>query len=466
MVLKNTSKNIYESNTTKFFINEKLSKQIDEKTITQLENVSKLPGIIGKALAMPDVHLGYGFPIGGVAGFDKEKGIVSPGGIGFDINCGVRVLVSNFTKDEVEEKKEELLDEFLKRIDVGIGNNRNFFVTRKEVDEILEKGVIWAVEKGMATKEDLEFCEENGCFKGANKKLISQKAKGKGMNQMGSLGSGNHFVEIQYVENIFDNKVAKKFGITKKNQVVVMIHCGSRGLGRRVAIDYIDKISKEFPNLASSFKQNNLEYAPINSKLMQDYLSAMYGAANYAFCNRQILTHNVRKSFEKVLGDGDLKLVYDVSHNIAKFEKYEIDGEEKEVLVHRKGATRSFGKDSLEIPKKYMEVGQPVLLPGSMGTGSYILCGNNNSKKISLGSCAHGAGRLVSRSQAKKKFNVKEIEETLKKRGILVKGTNESGLLEEAPQSYKDVDEVVKTIDDLDIANLVVRLKPMGVIKG
>jgi len=451
----------------KLFLSQKLYDNINDDCIDQVKNVASLPGIVKASIAMPDIHKGYGFPIGGVAAFDSKKGIITPGGIGFDINCGIRVLTTNLTKKDVLPKIDELLEKFLEYIGVGMGEGSITRLSINELNDILENGVNWAFKKGYANENDLEFCEENGCFNGASSKVLSQKAKGRGINQLGSLGSGNHFIEIQCVDEILEKSVAKILGITKKNQVVIMIHSGSRGLGHQVASDYLRKIEDEYEKEINNLPERDLAYAPINSKLGKEYYLAMKCAANYAFANRQVMTHFVRKSFaevfEKVI---NIDLLYDLSHNIAKMETHFINGKMQEVCVHRKGATRSFGPFNKEIPLKYQLIGQPVLLPGSMGTFSYILTGTNTAMKESFGSCAHGAGRNLSRKKANDLFDSKTIIQELKEKEIIVKGVTQKGITEEAPGAYKDVSEVIKTLNETKLATPVVKLKPLGVIKG
>lgn len=472
MALKKIDKNIWEIPKEgkmlvpgMIFASEELMKNIekDGKTIEQVQNVAKLTGIVGKSLAMPDAHQGYGFPIGGVAGFDIEKGIISPGGVGYDINCGVRLLTTNLSKEEFIKKRPEVLNEVFKNVPSGVGKGGILKLTDIEMDKVLEEGAGWAISKGYGTKEDLERIEDNGCIKPSNSKKLTKKAKARGRDQLGTLGSGNHFLEIQEVQEIFDKKTAEAFGL-EKNQIVIMIHCGSRGLGHQTASDYIHLMEKEY-----GFKHlpdRELACAPINSKLGQDYREAMAGAANFAFANRQIISHQIRESLKKFFPKVKIQLLYDVCHNIAKFEEHTLNGKTQTLCVHRKGATRSFGPGRKEIPIIYRKIGQPVIIPGSMGTFSYVLVGTKKAEEISLGSTAHGAGRLLSRSYAINNLDINKLTKEMKSKDILLKGGSKKGALEEAPEAYKDVNEVVRVSDELGIGKIVARLKPLAVLKG
>ncbi|MEK6896888.1 MAG: RtcB family protein [Nanoarchaeota archaeon] len=434
-----------------------------DKTIEQVKNVACLPGIVKYSIACPDAHQGYGFSVGAVAAFDAKKGIISPGGIGFDINCGVRIIRTGIDKKDFLKKRKEILTEICRKIPAGVGEKSEFRLSDKEINEVLEKGVGWAVEKNYATKEDIEMTEDNGCIIGASAREVSQKAKGRGKNQLGTLGSGNHFLEMQEVESIFDEKIANLFGL-KKGHVVIMIHSGSRGLGHQIASDYIQAMEKEYG--FAHLPDRQLAYAPINSKLGEKYLSAMAAAANFAFVNRQLMTYQVRKVFEKFFPKNKLELVYDITHNIAKFEDFEINGKKQTLCVHRKGATRSFGAGRKEIPLLYRKAGQPIFLPGSMGTFSYVLVGNEKAAEISFSSTAHGAGRVLSRSYAVKNISPEKIQKELDKYDVMIKAGSRKGIVEEAPEAYKDVNEVARVSDALGIGNLVARLKPLAVIKG
>ncbi len=436
-----------------------------DKTLIQARNLASLPGLY-RAFVMPDGHQGYGFPIGGVAALDFLKGGISPGGIGYDINCGVRLVSTSLMIDDVIPKMSQLADALYNAVPAGLGEG-NVKTTKEELNEVLTKGAKWAFEKGYGIKEDLENSEESGSFEGADSSKVSEQAKARGRNQLGSLGSGNHFIEIQYVSDIFDEKIAKAFGL-KKNQIVYMIHCGSRGLGHQVCSDYLRKMEKEFPNEIKKLPDRELVYAPAGTQLCDDYLKAMKAAANFAWCNRYIIADLVRNCFVKIFDvkKESIKTVYDVAHNIAKVEEHEFNGKMKKVYMHRKGATRAFGPGRKEIPSRYREVGQPVIIPGSMGTGSYVLVGTTEGMKESLGSTAHGAGRLMSRTQATKEFNGHALISQLAKKGIIVKGHSMIGLAEEAPGAYKDIDEVARVSDELGIAKRVVKLKPLAVVKG
>ncbi|PLW80309.1 RNA-splicing ligase RtcB [Candidatus Woesearchaeota archaeon] len=452
----------------KVFASDKLIDAIEaDGALAQGINVSKLPGIQKASIMMSDSHKGYGFSIGGVAAFDKEEGIITPGGIGFDINCGVRLLATNLTKEEVEPKIEPLLESLFKNVPSGVGSESEMKLSDDEVDAVLKNGARWAVEQGFGNEDDLKHSEEEGSMPGCDPKLISMKCKGRGRRQLGTLGAGNHFLEVQIVDEIYDKEKASVFGIKEKNQIVVMIHCGSRGLGHQVCSDYLRKMEDEYPNIIEELPEKDLIYAPFSSKLGQDYYSAMIGAANFAWANRHIIAHNVRKSFEEVFGkEATLKTVYDVAHNIAKLEKHTINGEEKELIVHRKGATRAFAPNRPELPEDYKPTGQPILLPGSMGTSSYILVGTEKAMEESFGSTAHGAGRKMSRFQAMKSMQADEVVKELESHNIHIKSASKKGIVEEAPEAYKDIDEVVKVSHEAGIGKLVAKVKPLGVIKG
>ncbi len=451
----------------KIFASEKLMKHLEKDiSIQQAINVSKLPGIVGWSIMMPDAHQGYGFSIGGVAAFDAETGIVSPGGVGFDINCGVRSIATSLNANEVRNKITELLDSLYKHIPSGLGKESEERLSDEELNDILENGVKALVERGIGTDEDVHFCEAEGKLENANSDFVSRRAKARGRRQLGTLGAGNHFLEVQEVEEIFDEKTAKAFGIKEVGQVLIMIHCGSRGLGHQVASDFLRKIEEEYSDLIEELPEKDLAYAPIQSKLAKEYLGAMAAAANFAWANRHKISHFSKIAFNEVFPEAQFRTIYDVAHNIAKFETHEVNGEKRKLLVHRKGATRAFGPDSPELPKEYQKTGQPILIPGSMGTPSYILVGTKESSKVSFSSTAHGAGRLMSRLEAKKTFNGEELVKELSEQGISIKVGNIRGIGNEAPGAYKDVDEVVKISHEAKIGNLVVKLKPIGVIKG
>ncbi len=436
----------------------------DGKSMEQVKNVASLPGIVEKSIAMPDAHQGYGFPIGGVAAFDLDKGIISPGGVGYDINCGVRLLLTNIAKKDFMFKRRAILDDLYKKVPSGVGKDSEFKLDDKELNKVLNDGVNWAVDKGYATKEDKERIEDFGCIEGADASKVSPRAKARGRGQLGTLGSGNHFLEIQEVEAIYNSKIAEVFGIMNKEQIVILIHSGSRGLGHQTASDYILKMEKEY-----GFKHlpdRELACAPIDSQLGKDYRAAMAAAANFAFVNRQLMTYQVRKSFIEFFPKAELKIVYDIAHNIAKFEEHVVGGKSCMLCVHRKGATRSFGPGREEIPAVYRKIGCPIFIPGSMGTYSYVLIGTKKAEEISFGSTAHGAGRVLSRSYAIKNLKMDDVEKELKRHDVLLKVGSRKGALEEAPAAYKDVNEVARVSHELGIGQLVARLKPLAVIKG
>ena len=448
----------------KIIANEKILEDIKkDKTIEQIKNVATLPGILKASIAVSDAHQGYGFPIGGVAAFDLDKGVVSPGGVGFDINCSVRLLRTNLTKDDILKNQDKVIDSLYRKIPAGVGKGSKFQITKTELKKLLEQGARYMVEKGYGNKEDYLHMEEEGCIKGADAEKVSEKAIKRGLGQLGTLGAGNHFLEIQYVDEIFDEKTAKAFGL-EKNQITIMIHCGSRGLGHQVASDYIEKMGKQYG--FKSLPDIELTHAPIKSELGKDYLAAMACAANFAFANKQLITHWIREELKYIFPKSQIDVVYDVCHNIAKFEEHLIDGKKKIVCIHRKGATRSFGPGRKEIPVTYRKVGQPVLIPGSMGTASYVLVGTKKSEELTFGSTVHGAGRVKSRSQALREFRGEKVKQELKEKGIKIRSKSFKCLAEEAPDVYKDIDEVVKVVDEIGISKKVARLKPLAVVKG
>jgi len=434
-------------------------------TLKQTRNMACLPGIQKAALAMPDAHQGYGFPIGGVAAFDMDRGIISPGGVGYDINCGVRLLRTDFFEKDIQGKKKALLDAIFERVPTGVGRGRSTKLSSQEIKQVCTKGARWVVEKGYGREEDLKRTEEEGMIKHADPGNLSQRAINRGSSQLGSLGSGNHFLEIQKVTNIYDQKTAVAFGIHSQGQILVMIHCGSRGLGHQVASDYIRQMENEIGT--KELPDRQLVNAPIRSKLGKKYYESMNSAVNFAFANRQMIAYFVREVFEKIMGTSEgMDQVYDVCHNVAKFETHMINGKETKVCIHRKGATRSFGPGHKEIPDVYRHVGQPVLIPGSMGTSSYVLKGTEKAEEVSFSSTAHGAGRLMSRRQALRNFRGEKIKKELHNRGIELRARGWKCVAEEASPVYKDVDEVVRVSDSLGIGKLVVKADPVGVIKG
>jgi tRNA-splicing ligase RtcB len=436
----------------------------------QVANVACLPGIVGNSLAMPDIHLGYGFAIGGVAAFDPENGgIISPGGVGYDINCGCRVLRTDLTYDEIKDKIERIADRLASEVPSGVGSEGPISLDPKQLDQVLTTGSKWAVKNGYGEEDDVIHTEANGALEGADPSKVSSHAKERGVNQLGTLGSGNHFLEVQRVEEIYDEKVANAFGIFK-DQITIMIHSGSRGLGHQVCTDYIKVMMGALQKYNIQVPDRQLCCAPVNSQEGLDYFGAMAAAANYAWCNRQLLMHWTRDSFAKVLGSGPgklgIKLIYDVAHNIAKKETHKVNGKEKLLCIHRKGATRAFPAGNPEIPEDYKEVGQPVLIPGDMGRYSYVLVGTQRAMEETWGSVCHGAGRLLSRAAATRKISVQGLLNELHEKGVTVRTASKKGLVEEAPEAYKDVREVVNIVDQAGLARKVAKMKPLAVIKG
>ncbi|MDI6733978.1 MAG: RtcB family protein [Patescibacteria group bacterium] len=436
----------------RIFASEKILRDVlKDESLEQVVNVSTLPGIQKYSYAMPDIHEGYGFPIGGVAAMDINEGVISPGGIGFDINCGVRLLRTEKTFDEIKNKISEFTSAIYKEVPSGVGVGGRFKMVNKELDAVLAYGAEEMLKKGYAMEDDLKNCESGGCLKEADPGLVSKRAKDRGRDQLGTIGAGNHFIEIQKVQEIFNEECARKWGLFK-NQITILIHCGSRGLGHQVATDYIQTMLNSLSKYNISVCDSQLACAPFSSYEGQNYFGAMSAAANFAWANRQLITWEVREAWRKVFGFTaglELKLVYDVAHNIAKIEEY--GG--REMVVHRKGATRAFPE-------------QPVLIPGSMGTASYVLVGAEESLKSSFGSCCHGAGRVMSRTRAKKTVRGSELKKDLEEKGIFIKAGSIAGLAEEAPVAYKDIDEIVSIVHEIGLAKKVVRLKPLGVIKG
>ena len=436
-----------------------------DQTLLQARNVACLPGIVRMSYVMPDGHQGYGFPIGGVAAFDPEGGIVSPGGVGYDINCGVRLLKTDFTEAEVTGRRKELLSGIFGAVPAGVGKGGVTKLSRTVLREILVKGAVWAVENGYGSGEDLERTEESGRMKDAAADDISERAMERGLPQIGTLGSGNHFLEIQKVDEIFDEEAARAFGLTGRGQVLVMIHCGSRGLGHQVASDFIEAMENAFG--VAGLPDRELVHAPFKSAEGQRYYRSMCAAVNYAFANRQMIAHGVRGVFARVLGSSrGMGQVYDVCHNVAKIEEHDVGGRSTRLVVHRKGATRSFGPGRPGLPAAYRSVGQPVIIPGSMGTASYLLAGTAAAEALSFGSTAHGAGRVMSRHEALRRFRGEKIRDDLARRGIELMSTSWKGVAEEASEAYKDVDEVVRVSHEVGLGRLVARVVPIGVMKG
>jgi tRNA-splicing ligase RtcB len=448
-----------------------LEKMQTDRTLEQCVNVAHLPGIYKYAITLPDGHEGYGFPIGGVAATDYDEGVISPGGVGYDINCGVRLLTTNLSEKEIRPKLTELTNTIFENVPCGLGSRRkDFRVTQHDLEKLAIEGVQWIIDQGLGWAEDVEHCEENGCMKNANPDKVSADAKNRGLTQIGTLGSGNHFLEIQKVDKIYDSSVAKTFGIETEGQVTIMIHCGSRGFGHQVCSDYLRVMERAVGKYKIALPDRELACAPGKSQEAQDYYQAMSCAVNYAFSNRQAIMHWVRQSFQQVFKQNPekfgLKLVYDVAHNIAKIETHQIDGGQKKVWVHRKGATRAFPPNHEEIPADYRSVGQPVLIPGSMGTSSWLLVGTERAMQVSFGSTAHGAGRMMSRAAAKRNFWGGDIKKAMEQRGIYVRAASAVVLAEEADPAYKNVDVVVDVSDKIGIATKVARFVPIAVAKG
>ncbi len=436
------------------YANERLLAAIQkDQSLEQAANVAMLPGIVGRALAMPDIHQGYGFPIGGVAATDEEHGVVSPGGVGFDINCGVRLLSSNLTLNDVRPRLRDLVHQLFRDAPSGAGHSGQLKVSDHDLQLVLETGPRWAIDRDMGSEADLDQTEERGCIAGADAFAVSPRAKQRGKPQLGTLGSGNHFLEIQVVDEVFDLVTAGKHRL-EKDRIVVLIHTGSRGLGHQVCSDYVSLMDETMRKYNIDLPDRQLACAPINTPEGQRYLKAMAAAANFAWTNRQCISHAVRAGFKRIFGpDTHMPVIYDVAHNIAKFETHSVDGRPKRVLVHRKGATRSFPN-------------QPVFIPGSMGTASYFLLGQERAMRETFGSACHGAGRLLSRSAAKKNTSAKEIQKELESRGIIVQSLTREGLTEEKPEAYKDIEAVIEVVHNAGLAARVARLRPIGVIKG
>ncbi len=435
-------------------------------SLQQAMNVATLPGIVGPSLAMPDIHQGYGFPIGGVAALDWDAGVVSPGGVGFDINCGVRLVRSTLREAEVRARLKQLMDQVFRDVPCGAGGSGFIKIGPRDLERILVDGARWMVKNGYGEERDAEFAEAGGALEGADPKAVSERARERGMPQIGTLGSGNHFLEIQYVEEVEDEAAARAFGIST-GQVVVLIHSGSRGLGHQVCTDYVSIMNQTMAKYGIQLPDRQLACGPIHSGEGERYLAAMRAAANFAWANRQGILHFLRGAVRRVFGDAvRLDLIYDVCHNIAKRERYEVEGRERDVLVHRKGATRAFPPGHREIPADYRAVGQPVFVPGSMGTASWVLAGSEGAMRETFGSVCHGAGRLMSRTAAKKGKNARDEQRKLEERGILVRSETRDGILEELPEAYKNVDEVIEVVHNAGLARKVARLRPMAVIKG
>jgi len=435
-------------------------------SLEQAMNVATLPGIVGPSLAMPDIHQGYGFPIGGVAAMDWETGVVSPGGVGYDINCGVRLLRTSLSEADVRARLRDLVNQVFRDVPCGTGGEGPLRIDQKQLEAVLVQGAQWMVENGYGDQRDAELCEENGKLEGADPGKVSQKAKQRGRPQLGTLGSGNHFLEVQYVEQIHDAEAARAMGL-ELGQAVVLVHCGSRGLGHQVCTDYLAEMGAAMKRYNITLPDRQLACVPIQSPEGQAYLAAMRASANFAWANRQAILHFLRGSFRRIFGaDTGLSLIYDVCHNIAKRERHEVEGKKRDVLVHRKGATRAFPPGHREVPAIYRHIGQPVLIPGSMGTASWVLVGAEGAMRETFGSVCHGAGRLMSRTAARKGRDAREVQKRLEEQGILVRADSRDGILEEIPEAYKNVDEVIEVVHQAGLARKVARCRPIGVIKG
>jgi tRNA-splicing ligase RtcB len=448
---------------------ELLEEALRDRSIEQLVNTATLPGIAGQALAMPDIHQGYGFPIGGVVATELPDGVISPGGVGYDINCGVRLLSTNLDRSEIEPHLEDLTTAMFYNCPSGVGKKGHLRLSEKEIDDLAVNGARWAVKKGYGNSQDVARTEESGQLAGADPSRVSQRAKQRGMPQVGTLGAGNHFIEVDVIDQVYDEVAAQAMGL-RVGGIAVQIHCGSRGYGHQICDDFVKRLQPVVRKYGIQLPDRQLVCAPFESPEGQAYFGAMACAANYAFANRQVLTHYVRLSFEQTLAGHlphwEVSQVYDIAHNMAKLETHEIDGKRKRMCVHRKGATRAFGPGFQGLPPEYRDIGQPVLVPGSMGTMSFVLVGTETSMAQTFGSSCHGAGRTMSRSKAKKMVHGGRLKDQLEREGIIVRAGSLKGLAEEAPAAYKEVDNVVKVVHGAGIARKVARLRPLAVIKG
>ncbi len=455
----------------RFYATQKMLPQIfKDNALVQLINVAHLPGIQKYAMAMPDIHYGYGFPIGGVAAFDMDEGIISPGGVGYDINCGVRFCRTNLTYTEIQDLLQDIVKGFYQYVPSGVGSSGAIKkLNQNDENEVMTKGARWAIEQGFGNKDDLEHTENFGCMDQADPNVISERARRRGLDQVGTLGSGNHFLEIGIIDKIYNDSLAERLNL-KLDQVIVMVHSGSRGFGYQVCDDFLHEMVTSLHDLPFRIPDRQLACAPFKSELGQRYFRAMCCAANYAWANRQVLMSLAKESIMKTLSISEstlgFKLIYDVCHNIAKLEKHYVNGEEKMLCVHRKGATRAFGPGREELSAEYKEIGQPVIIPGDMGTHSYLLIGTEKAMMESFGSCCHGAGRVLSRSAAKRTFTFHEVKNKLQKQGIVVWSVQKNTLVEESPETYKNVSEVVDAVEIAGLAKRVVRTRPLGVLKG
>jgi len=446
-----------------------LEKAFEDRSIEQLVNTATLPGLVGAAMAMPDCHQGYGFPIGGVVATEYPEGVISPGGVGYDVNCGVRLLRTPLAWEETEPHLAALAESLFRNCPSGMGAKGPIRLSSSQLDDVLVSGAQWAVSEGYGTKEDILRTEEEGAMAGANPAVCSPKSKERGRDQLGTLGSGNHFIEVDRVTHVYDEAAAAAFGLFL-GQAVVQIHCGSRGFGHQVCTDYVERLQRTIRNYGFQLPDRQLVCAPLTTREGQEYLEAMKASANFAWANRQVLTEGIRRSFEDVLkGSGsrwEVSVVYDIAHNIAKIEEHSVSGRVVKVCVHRKGATRAFGPGSPALPEQYRAVGQPVLVPGSMGTASYVLVGTEEAMRLSFGSCCHGAGRMLSRKAATRETSGREVMDELAEKGIHIRAGSFRGLAEERPGAYKDVDRVVAVVANAGIARLVAQMQPLAVVKG
>ncbi len=437
-----------------------------QEALKQLMNVATLPGVIKEVYGMPDIHWGYGFPIGGVAGFDVEDGgIISPGAVGFDINCGVRLIVTELRYEDVKDKVHILVDNIYKNVPVGVGSRSSLRLGRKGLAKVCEKGALWAVENGYGEDSDLIYIEDNGALPFADPSTVSKKAYERGEDELGTLGGGNHFIEVQVVQEIYDQVTAQKFGLFE-GQLAVMIHTGSRGFGHQIATDYIKIMRENLKKHNKDLPDKQLINAPFDHPIGKDYFSAMACAANYAFANRQIISHLVKNAFRNVYGDVVLRTLYDLAHNIAKLENHVVNGKTKKLIVHRKGATRALGPGNKKLPERYRETGQPVIIPGDMGTASYLMVGTAKAEEMTFSSSAHGAGRLLGRREALRRLSFESVVNELTKKGIALRSRGKKTVVEEAPEAYKNIDDVVKITDSVGIAKKIARFIPVGVVKG
>jgi tRNA-splicing ligase RtcB len=450
-----------------FATEQMLEQALKDRSVNQLVNVTFLPGLQGMPVVMPDIHEGYGFPIGAVAATDLNDGVISPGGIGYDINCGVRLLKSGMFFDDIKKRLESIASEIYSMVPSGVGKKGNIKLNDTELNKVLNLGCKYAETKGWTHSNDLDFIESNGSIPQADSDAVSKLAKDRGRSQLGTMGAGNHFVEVDYISKILDEEAARAFGLSQ-NQIVIQIHTGSRGLGHQVATDHLKQMVFSMKKYNINLPDRELAAAPINSEEGKEYFAAMCASANYAWTNRQLITWQIREAWKNVFGKeaGKLDILYDVAHNIAKIEEHTINGEKKKVLVHRKGATRAFPAGNKELPEVYRNTGQPVLIPGSMGTSSYVLVGLSSAMQLSFASTCHGAGRMLSRTAALKRVRGDELKKELNRRGIVVNTASIRGLAEEAPVAYKDVNSVVNVVERAGIAKIVAQLKPLAVVKG